>query len=131
MGNNEIVSLNHVPTRNSTHSAELAAAEALNAAGVTEFFIATGDDVRELGMQLVELRRLRALADERFFSGQSDNSPPRCWPAKKLAQQLGVDQKYIYRHASEWPFTIRLPGGLLRFVANEAAAWLNKLRAKS
>ena len=60
---------------------------------------------------------------------------PNFWTVKRMAKQLGVSESYVYRHAHDWPFTVRLNGARgrgsdLRFVASEAAEWLNRKRAK-
>ena len=60
---------------------------------------------------------------------------PNFWTVKQMAKQLGVSDCYVYRHAPKWPFTVRLNGSHgrgsdLRFVASEAAEWLNRRRAK-
>lgn len=60
---------------------------------------------------------------------------PTYWTVKQMAKQLGVSESYVYRHARDWPFTVRLNGARgrgsdLRFVASEAAEWLNRKRAK-
>ena len=52
-----------------------------------------------------------------------------------MAKQLDVSEAYVYRHARIWPFTVRLNGSHgrgsdLRFIASEAAEWLNRKRAK-
>jgi predicted DNA-binding transcriptional regulator AlpA len=60
---------------------------------------------------------------------------PKFWTVKQMAKQLGVSECYVYRHARDWHFTVRLNGSRgrgsdLRFYASEAAEWLNRKRAK-
>jgi hypothetical protein len=107
------------------------------------FSLYTGEHNRQLGVDLNELRRLRALADERFFHRddriERDKGPPKLWDVRMMAKQLGVAEDVVRRRARSWQFTLcvahqRCRGGKrgcdLRFIASEAADWVNKQRAK-
>lgn len=118
------------------------AGDILVAAGVKEYVILVDENVREFGRDVNELRRFRALADERFLSapqGQVDKNPPKLWDVAMMAKQFGLSADTVRRRARGWSFTRcvahpKCNGGTrgcdIRFIAAEAAEWLNGKRAK-
>ena len=46
----------------------------------------------------------------------------------EAAPQLGVKPRWLYAHADDFPFTVRLPGRRLRFRTAGLAAWLERRR---
>jgi hypothetical protein len=146
---NQLVSSNHSPHHNANHRstvdpitrAHFAAGDLLQALGIEQFFLATCDSVRQLSADLIELHRIRALADERILRGaaQANNADdaPRLWDVAKMAKQLGLARDVVRRSARRWAFTLCIThngcrGGRrscdIRFIASEAAAWINKQR---
>jgi hypothetical protein len=145
---NQLISSNHSSLPNAIKRpgivdpiavAHLAAAEILSAVGIQEILIATGDSVRELAAEQAELRRLRAIADERFLHGATGRSEdaPSLWGVRKMAKQLGLSAEVVRRRAARWSYTLCVAhdgcrGGRrgcdLRFRASEAAAWINAQR---
>jgi hypothetical protein len=145
---NQLVSSNHSPHQNAIQRsrvvdpitiAHLAASEVLSAAGSKDIVIATDESARDLAADLAELRRLRALADERFFesSAVSTHQQASLWDVPKMAKQLGLSACVVRRHAARWSFTLCVAhdacrGGRrgcdLRFRAPDATAWINAQR---
>ena len=49
-------------------------------------------------------------------SGTREPSPPdRLLEVSEAAKRLGVSKDYLYRHAKQWPFAVRVGPGQLRF----------------
>ena len=86
----------------------------------------------------IELRRLHALADAGLMGGTADrDGPPRLWTVAELAKQLALSPAAVRRRARGWSFTRCVAHGScrggqrgcdLRFIAKEAAAWVNSQR---
>src|SRR5208337_3200084 len=92
------------------HAAIGAACDVLAAAGIFEYYIATGPDVRWLGGELQELRRLRSFADELARSRQAGGSDGALLTAKEAAAFIGggLTDRWFFRHAKDLPFTVRV-----------------------
>ncbi len=54
-----------------------------------------------------------------------NGTPDRLLGAADVAKTLGVSSRYVYAHASGWPFTRHL-GRSVRFSANGLAGWLTQ-----
>jgi hypothetical protein len=145
MSHEQLVNTNH----NSNHSATASLADEqqlLERLGELygTFSLFTGEHDRQLCTDLNELRRLRALADERFLQEdgrtEHDKGPPRLWDVRTMAKQLGLADEVVRKRARSWAFTLcvahqRCRGGTrgcdLRFIAKEAAAWVSARRGRS
>jgi hypothetical protein len=131
-----------------------AATEALTAVGIKDMLIATDDSARQMGADLAELRRLRAIADERFLTGSSAAGEPTTAPmararalarsaaltaasdgarlmtVKETAAWLRKSQSFVYRHAHE--LGVRRVGsgrgGDLLFKISDVEAWIEAKR---
>jgi len=141
----ELVNSNH----NSNHAATVSSADEpqlLERLGELygTFSLFTGEQDRQLCVDLNELRRLRALADERFFQADEhidkDQRPPRLWTVADMAKQLALSRAAVRRCARRLPFTLCVAhqncrGGQrgcdLRFVAADASAWVNSQRQRT
>ncbi len=73
---------------------------------------------RLAGVQTALLGRLLA-------PGEPGNAAPedRLLDVTEAAEQLGLSQSYLYRHAKHLPFTVRL-GNNLRFSSAGIARWI-------
>lgn len=141
----ELVNSNH--TSNSKASplspAEADALERLSAFG--PYVLYSGDDLRRLTEEQIELRRLRALADERCLRADDPDSastePPRLWTVKQMAKAMHLSEGRIRRLARDWPSAICVAhccgcrGGTrgceLRFLAEATSAWLSGRRKRA
>jgi predicted DNA-binding transcriptional regulator AlpA len=45
----------------------------------------------------------------------SQDVPDRLMTAEVVADRLGVSRRYVYEHRAEFPFTVQLPGNVVRF----------------
>jgi hypothetical protein len=136
---NELISLNHLPCNKSTYhqscesEVEISLERACAQARAALDPIGAGDAV-------LLSRAVWQSLSERHYPSRPDEAdsvriPPNLWTVKQMAKQLGLSTDYVYRHAADWPFTVRLNGSHgrgsdLRFIASEAAQWLNRKRAK-
>jgi len=71
----------------------------------------------------------RALAAE-VASLNGNGAPPAPPPdhlltAQEVAQRLGASKRYVYAHAADFPFTVRL-NGLVRFDAAGLRRWIER-----
>jgi hypothetical protein len=83
------------------------------------------------------LREMRALAGAGLLGSPNVTKPARLWSVREMAKQIGMSESRVRRHARKWDFTrcvahLRCRGGTrgcdLRFVAQDAAHWLNVRR---
>jgi predicted DNA-binding transcriptional regulator AlpA len=56
-------------------------------------------------------------------AGNGSAAPDRLLKANDAAALLGVDRRWMYRHADSLPFTRRLTGGTLRFSLRGLERW--------
>ncbi len=56
-----------------------------------------------------------------------DGTAKRLLTADEVAERLGVDRRWVYRHADELPFTRRLSEGTLRFSERGLERWERRL----
>ena len=73
------------------------------------------------------------LAEIVTVNGTSNEAVPVSTPDLLLtvpdaATRLAVAPRWLYAHADDFPFTVRLPGRRLRFRAAGIAAWLERRR---
>jgi hypothetical protein len=61
-------------------------------------------------------------------SGAQATGQDHLLTVQELAVALSVDERWIYRRASTWPFTRRLSDRTLRFSERGLARWLEKQR---
>jgi hypothetical protein len=134
----ELVNSNH---NSECDASELLAAherlaEARAAIGCPDGLLIRPHELEALRRDRTELRRLHALADVRLLGGASDG-PPRVWTVPQMAKQLALSPAAVRRRARDWSFTRCVAHGScrggqrgcdLRFVANDAAAWVNSQR---
>jgi excisionase family DNA binding protein len=78
---------------------------------------------------LSQLERLKALIWVRLMivpaSGTRELSPPdRLLEVSEAAKRLGVSKDYLYRHAKQWPFAVRVGPGHLRFSERGLESWI-------
>lgn len=66
---------------------------------------------------------LEAVAGNRR-SPTSTDAPDRLLDVREAAARLSVTPRWLYVHAGDFPFTVRLPGRRLRFREAGLAAWL-------
>jgi predicted DNA-binding transcriptional regulator AlpA len=60
-------------------------------------------------------------------SGQAPTPlPDHLLTAKEVAPRLGCSARYVYAHAAEYPFTVRLGPQAVRFSAVGLERWLAK-----
>ena len=67
--------------------------------------------------------RLQAGAQQSQPTARGGAEPDQLLDAKTAAARLGVDPRWMYRHADELPFTRRLTSGTLRFSARGLERW--------
>lgn len=46
--------------------------------------------------------------------------------AREVAKRLGCSVRYVYAHANDWPFTVRLDGRAVRFDPEGLARWTRR-----
>lgn len=83
------------------------------------------------------LREMRAMASAGLLGSPNLSKPPRAWTVHEMAKQIGMSESAVRRRARKWDFTrcvahIGCRGGTrgcdLRFVAEDAARWVNVQR---
>ena len=52
--------------------------------------------------------------------------PDRLLTAEELAKRLHASRRYVYEHADEFPFTVRLPGRMVRFSERGYERWVKR-----
>jgi len=57
------------------------------------------------------------------------DAPDRLLTALEVADVLGTDVRYVYRHADSWDFTRRLSSGTLRFSEKGLQTWIERTAA--
>lgn len=85
--------------------------------------------VKHMPELLSQLERLRALIWVRLITapalGMQEFSPPdRLLEVSEAAKRLGVSKDYLYRHAKQWPFAVRIGPGQLRFSERGLEGWI-------
>jgi excisionase family DNA binding protein len=80
------------------------------------------------GVQTVLLARVFAPAGEN--KGNAASAEDRLLTVAEAAEQLGLSQDWLYRHAKILPFTVRL-GNTLRFSATGIAKWIRSRQGRS
>jgi excisionase family DNA binding protein len=55
-------------------------------------------------------------------------APDRLLTVKEAAQRLGVSKRYLYTHATKYPFTRRLSPKVLRFSERGIERWLARTK---
>lgn len=81
---------------------------------------------------LSEVEALRARLWARLTRPERNGGPPqaedngadRLLTVEELAEVLNVDERYVYRRADRWPFTVRLSERKLRFSEEGLQRWL-------
>ena len=93
------------------------------------------DEVPEL---LGRVEQLRAVLWAKLTRPESTNgattqrsdiekaSGDRMLAAAEVAEMIGTDTRYVYRHADGWPFTRRLSKGTVRFSEKGLHCWLDR-----
>ena len=56
----------------------------------------------------------------------ADELPDRLLTAEELASRLRVSRRYVYEHAAEFPFLVRLPGRTVRFSERGYERWVDR-----
>ena len=76
--------------------------------------------VVQLAARLAQLGAVLALPSQK--AEHADEVPDRNLCARETARRLGVSFPYLYKHASEYPFALRI-GRRIVFSARGLAAW--------
>jgi excisionase family DNA binding protein len=85
--------------------------------------------IKEMPELLSQIERLKALIWLRLMripaSSIREPSPPD-WllEVSEAAKCLGVSKDYLYRHAKQWPFAVRVGPGQLRFSERGLERWI-------
>lgn len=56
------------------------------------------------------------------------DTPDRLLTVREVATRMGVSPKYVYTHATDFPFTRRLSAKALRFSQSGLERWLGRVR---
>lgn len=56
--------------------------------------------------------------------GDAPDAPDRLLDAQQVAERLGVDRRWVYRHSDDWSFTKRLGSNTLRFDEKGLKRWM-------
>jgi len=84
----------------------------------------------ELPTLLGELEEVRAHVWLRMNApAPAQSAPDTLLSAGEAALRLGRSKDYVYRHANEFPFTRRMPGGGPQFSARGIEAYISKKTA--
>ena len=83
--------------------------------------------VVQLAARLAQLGA--TLAAPSCGSEAADDAPDLNLPAKEAARRLGMSLPYLYKHADEYPFTVRI-GGRVLFSARGVAGWNRRKMAE-
>jgi AraC-like DNA-binding protein len=109
-------------------------AEALAAVGCPDCLVIRPHDYERLLRDQTELLALKRA----LLLGGTDSKPPQLWKVPQMAKELGLSESAVRRRARTWSFTRCIAHGNcrggrrgcdLRFVAKDAAAWVNRQRA--
>jgi excisionase family DNA binding protein len=71
---------------------------------------------------------VRLQAPAAVVAPSRNGDPDHLLTAKEAGSRLGVDKRWLYRHADELPFTRRLTGGTVRFSARGLERWKESRR---
>lgn len=80
-----------------------------------------------LAAELETADRVVSIAPNGNGNGPTER-PDRLLGVGEAAGRLGVTPRWLYRHADDFPFTVRLPGRQLRFREAALTAWLARRR---
>jgi excisionase family DNA binding protein len=90
----------------------------------------------ELLPLVAELEQLKLVLLGRYLGGEGREAPAPgpaeeediLLTAEEVAQRLGVSKRWVYEHASGWPFSRRLGRRTVRFSARGLERWMQRQR---